>query len=309
MSIWRSCMIFIVFTHLAWTAAAAAEKTWLCSSPSGELQIEVFEGKMLTYRVLYRGKEIIQPSRIAMEFSHVALGSNAEVLESRRREEKQKLMPVVPSKNAFIDDHFHELVLKLRGDYQLVLRAYNDAVAYRIITEFDKDEVMVTSETAEFRFNGNYRTLYLLEPAMFTHFEQYYIDIALRDIDEDKMAFLPVYLAQDDIRLLIMEADLYSYPGMFVAGDGRDRYALRGRFAPYPKKEGVLKQQVADDRDFAVVETAGFIARTTGKRAYPWRVLVVRCSAMQSVSKLPGMQPWLIRKKNLSLVSPSASAL
>ncbi len=253
----------------------AAQKSWICSSPNGQLHIEVQDGEMLAYRVIYRDMEVIQKSQIAMQFKHTIIGSNARILDSYRREVNQQLKPTIPHKNAVIADHFHEMVLELQGDYMLIVRAYDDAVAYRIATNFAQEEAIVESEIAEFRFNGDFQTLYPLEPSMFTHFEQYYKELRLSQIDQDKMAFLPVYLVRDGTRVLIMEADLYSYPGMFVMGSSSDKHALRGKFAPYPKKEGVLTRQFSDGRDYAVVEPADFIAKTTGKRSYPWRIIAV----------------------------------
>jgi alpha-glucosidase len=72
-----------------------------------------------------------------------------------------------------------------------------------------------------------------------------------------------------------MEADLFSYPGMFVVGGSEGERILRGKFSPYPKKEAALKRSYADERDFAVIEAEEFIAKTSGKRSYPWRVLVI----------------------------------
>jgi len=272
----RIAIIVAALIHLfVGSLTVGAQNPWRCSSPNGQLHLEVQDGEALTYRVFYRGREVIGQSRIEMNFEHAAIGPNAQVIENSRREVKQQLKPAIPHKNAVIDDHFHEMVLKLKDDYQLVVRAYNDAVVYRLVTDFAKEEVHVKSETAEFRFNGDYQTLYPLETSMFTHFEQSYKELALSEIDQDKMAFLPVYLTGDDIRVLIMEADLYSYPGMFVTGSSSDPHTLHGRFAPYPRKEGVLKRQSTDERDFAVVEPANFIAKTAGKRSYPWRVIVV----------------------------------
>jgi alpha-glucosidase len=43
---------------------------------------------------------------------------------------------------------------------------------------------------------------------------------------------------------------------------------LDGTFPPYP-----LKEKLVRDRDYQVVESADYIAVTTGKRTFPWRVL------------------------------------
>jgi len=266
----------VVFAGLEAAQAAASTKRQLgVASPNGALKIELGTQKQLSFRVLFRDQEVVGKSPIAMAFNHTAIGDKPTVEGSRRRKVSDEIKPVVPHKNAVIKDRFNELVVDFSGGFQVVLRAYDDAVAYRVVTDFEKQKIRVLSETAEFHFNGDFQTLYPLEPSMFTHFEQYYQELSLSQIDQSKLAFLPVYLTQGDARVLVMEADVQGYPGMFVAGDSENPHVLRGKFAPYPKKEGVLKRDFKDDRDFAVVEPEEFIAQTAGKRAYPWRVLVV----------------------------------
>ena len=73
---------------------------------------------------------------------------------------------------------------------------------------------------------------------------------------------------QVDIDLSVTEADLRSYPGLYLAGTGKP--ALRGILPAYPAEE----EQV-NDRTVRVVTREPFLARTEGPRTFPWRVFVV----------------------------------
>ena len=81
------------------------------------------------------------------------------------------------------------------------------------------------------------------------------------------MATLPAVVApQVGPRVAIAEADVESYPGLWLRATGAA--ALAAAFPPYP-----LEEKAARDRDIKVVRAADYIAVTTGTRAYPWRVL------------------------------------
>ena len=55
----------------------------------------------------------------------------------------------------------NEMNLKLKGDFGVIFRAYNEGVAYRFYTTAGKEkELIIADETAEFNFTGNY-TAYL----------------------------------------------------------------------------------------------------------------------------------------------------
>ena len=53
----------------------------------------------------------------------------------------------------------NEMNLKLRGDYGVYFRVYNEGMAYRFYTS-SKENLIIKNEIAEFRFAGNY-TAYL----------------------------------------------------------------------------------------------------------------------------------------------------
>ena len=66
---------------------------------------------------------------------------------------------------------------------------------------------------------------------------------------------------------MILEADIQDYPGMYLTpGDGNN---LHGVFAPLPTEEFVK------GLNLAVKSRAAYIAKTSGTRSFPWRVVVM----------------------------------
>jgi len=112
-------------------------------------------------------------------------------------------------------------------------------------------------------------------------FQNFYDNCRLSEA-KDILAFLPVTVDCGDVKVTVMESDLESYPGMFISVD-KEKKGLDGVFAPYPKKTDFYPWRVQE----YVTETEDFIAKTTGPRNYPWRVLAVTsCDTQLPVNNL-----------------------
>jgi alpha-glucosidase len=81
-------------------------------------------------------------------------------------------------------------------------------------------------------------------------------------------AFLPATVESGGVKVTILESDLRSYPGMFVKADGN---SLVAEFAKYPKRMDYYRWRGMS----YVAETEDFIAKSTGARTYPWRVMAI----------------------------------
>ena len=80
---------------------------------------------------------------------------------------------------------------------------------------------------------------------------------------------LPVYFSTSKgTKLVLTEADLYDYPNLFAKGNNSN--SITAVFPPYVLKEGSGFGPMATP-----AETADYIAKTTGRRTFPWRALVV----------------------------------
>jgi alpha-glucosidase len=72
-------------------------------------------------------------------------------------------------------------------------------------------------------------------------------------------------------KIVIAEADLMNYPGMFLYNeDGKT--TLKGRFAPVPK---TLKQGGHNELQMLVPEREDYIAALDGACSFPWRIITV----------------------------------
>ncbi len=255
---------------LLWVAAGGASaQSHEVRSPDGRTVVRVASGAQLTWRVEHDGTTVLEASPLSMTLaSGRVLGPDAEVVGTTPRSVDRMLRPVVPEKNAEVPDRFEELRVDFEGGWALVVRAYDDGVAYRFATAF-ADSVVVRGEEATFRFAGNDTAVFGADSTWMSHQEPLYRRIPLDSLPEGTMGLLPLVVeTARGLRLALMESDLEDYPGMHVEGaSGR---AVRGVFPGY-----ALAENRDDVENVSVSERAPYIARCAGTRDYPWRALAI----------------------------------
>lgn len=247
----------------------AAYGNYIFSSPDKEIKVKVRVDKNIYYSVFHKGKEVLKPAAISMAIDNdVILGKNPKITSIKQQSVNQNIYPVIRQKSREIHDNYSELAIGFAGNYSVVFRAFNEGVAYRFETRFNR-EIRVAAEQVEFHFGADHTVYFPEEESFFSHNERYYIKQSLSDIPADKMCSLPVLTAAGSgLKILITESDLKDYPGLWLKGN-RDQ-SLIGKFPGYP-----LKTEQPRDRDVRVVEVADFIAKTNGTRTFPWRIIAI----------------------------------
>ena len=251
-------------------SSAGAQRSYAVQSPDGETRISVTAGPQVGYTVTHRGQVIIGPSPISMTLDGGrVLGRDARVTGSRTRSVSDSIRPVAPVKNAVVRDRYGELRLDFRGGYALEARAYDDGVAYRWVTSFP-DSITVVSEQAAFRFEGSREAVAGLDSTFMTHQEPAWQRVRLDTLRAPRMALLPLLVdVGGGTRVAITESGLEDYAGMYlVHGDPAGALA-----AIFPR--AARAERAKNDRDIEVTERHDYLARTAGRRTFPWRVMIV----------------------------------
>jgi len=252
---------------------AQAGKTYQVKSPDGKINISITTGAAVNWSVKHGETEVIMPSEISITLDNgEVLGKNASIKKSVEASANETIATPIYKKST-VQDNYNQLTLTFKGDYGLVFRAYNDGAAYRWFTQ-KKGEVTILNEEANFNFKDDDKAFlpfvndYRNKDKFNTSFESHYDNVNLSAIKKDTLAFLPVLVdVGNPIKAVILEADLQDYPGMYLTpGDGNN---LHGVFAPYPTEEFL------HNINYVVKSRAGYIAKTTGSRNFPWRVVVI----------------------------------
>lgn len=272
MNIFKS--VIITLSSLALTASLSAKPVEL-KSPDGRTTIS-FES--FKYSVTMDGTQILLPSEIGLRLGDGTVYGGGAKLLSVRRKTVDQVIPALNYKKAEVRDHYNQMTLSYR-DFDLVLRAYNEGVAYRFISK-SKNNFIVESETAQFAFVSDPKAYvpYCKETGTLqeqTHdsYESWYEHISLSEWKKDKLAFLPLVVeAADGYKVAITEADLIDYPSMELCNQDADS-RLEGFWSQYPDR---VIQGGCFNVEGIVKTTKPYIAQDCKPGfTFPWRVLQI----------------------------------
>ena len=246
-----------------------AQKQTELTSPNGELKVSFNISDKIYYDVSYNNDVLLKNNYLQLNLRNEILGQNPKLSNQKRSQVKSESKPVVPLKFSTVKDEYNQLLLTFKGDYSVEFRAYNDGIAYRFITN-KKTEVEVLGEDFVVNFPTGY-LLHLQQPGSFkTAYEEPYTHIESQEWKAtDKMSVLPVLIdTKKQYKILISESDLTDYPCLFLKGTGTN-----GMQSVFPK----VPLEFGDDGDRSVklLKEADYIAKTSGKRNYPWRYFVI----------------------------------
>lgn len=252
-------------------------------SPDKRIKVAVNIKDRIGYAVTFNGDPLLADSYLQLNLDQARLGANAKLIKKTFSTVNTSSNPVIPLKNSTIVNHYNLLKLDFKGDFSVEFRAYNDGIAYRFITN-KKDSIIVNSEDVHLNFSDNVKTAYLETGGFKTSYEILYRQNELGKVDKNKMSVLPILFNTGKYKALLSEADLYDYPCLFVkAVDDKTIDAV------FPKAPLAFGED--GDRSKKILKEADYIAKTVGKRSFPWRFLVItdkdtQLAANQMVYKL-----------------------
>lgn len=238
-------------------------------SPNGEIKVSVDVKDKIYYSVSYGNDLLLKDCRLNLQLANETLGDNPKLRNTKRGVINENVTREVPLKNAVVKNHCNTLRMNFAGNYAVEFRVFDNGVAYRFVTD-KKGENIVMGEDFSIHFPANYKA-HLSQPNGFkTSYEYPYTHVDTEEYKtSDRMSYLPILLETDkSYKILISEADLYDYPCMFLKSNGEN-----GMSSLFPKVP--LEFGEDGDRSLKITKEADYIAKTDGKRSFPWRFMVI----------------------------------
>ncbi len=262
---------------LSYRAQAQGDKHYEITSPDHKLSVKIDAGERLLWSVKHDGTTVIEPSAIDLQLQGQLLGSRVKVSRATKTD-VNKVIDTKLYKKRIVNDHHQELVLDCKGGYKVQFRAYDQGVAYRFVLD-QKGLVTVLSERSSYVFADDPQAIIpFIDPKRSagdkyqTSFENTYTRVALSSMKKDSLAFLPLLVElADGKKAVITEADLEEYPGMYLKRSETPN-SLTSEMAPYPQTE---KRGGYNNVQSVITSRERFIAKISGKRNLPWRVIAV----------------------------------
>ena len=267
----KNCKTFyILFLVLVFfSSTQAAEKKVELVSPNKEIKVSLRITDKIYYSISYNGDVILKDNYLRLTLRDEVLGENPKLSGQKFSDADEMLSPVIPLKFSTVRNHYNQLRMDFKGNYSVEFRAYDDGIAYRFLTN-KKGDIEVMNEDLAINFPAPY-LLHMQQPGSFkTAYEENYTHVNSNEwTPEDKKAVLPLLIdTRKQYKILISESDLSDYPCMFLKGNGQN-----GLISTFPNNP--LEFGEDGDRSLKLLKEADYIAKTSGKRTYPWRYFVI----------------------------------
>lgn len=247
-----------------------AQKSYKLVSPNGDIQLSVTVSDKLYYDIACQNETLLEKGVMQMQIGRQLLGESPKVIGSFTKTVNETIKPVVSFKFSSIPNHYNQLLLKFNGSYSVEFRAFDDGVAYRFIIN-KKGEVEVMNELFQVDFPEDYSMHVQLAGRFKTSYEERYSHMKLSEWKNAKgYTLLPALIeAGSKHKILISESALTDYPAMFLAPVAGNQ----GLSSVFPKNPVEFGDD--GDRSVKLVKEAEYIAKTNGKRSFPWRYFVI----------------------------------
>jgi len=253
--------------------AEASAETRTLSSPDGAISVQVSdESGQARYAVSYRGKPLIAPSGLGLEFSkggRFSYGVKIVGAETGSGEDAYdlpagKVSHVAQKRNELAVDFQEEGGRRLR----VVFRAYDQGVAFRYVLPQQEATAAtnVNDEVTGFSFPKDYGCHGLNLGKFGTSHEGEFDAVQASKFREHNLYDAPVVCQGDNAAFAIAEADLKDWAGMYLTGRGDGRLGLAVKLSPRLDGSGTA------------VKT-----RLGADVASPWRVIMIAPKAGQLV--------------------------
>lgn len=266
--------LLVIILPVALNLSAQKPKTFKISSPDGTIECAVNADTQLTWSVASQQQTIVAPSVISMRLQGgEVLGKNMKVSSVKHTVVNEEIAALMYKKDTVVNN-CNQLTITFRGDYGITFRAYNDGVAYRFFTT-KKDSVFVQAEEASFVFDGDYPCLfpYANDPRdkkdfFQTSFEALYHEGKLSEqLQNDSMSLLPALVSlANGKKVVITEANLAHYPGMYLGKTANNSLTLNGRFPAYPAEAAMGGY---NNINYVVTKRENYIAKQWAKTLFP----------------------------------------
>ena len=237
-------------------------------SPDGKCEIRLDYTKSLLLSVYYNNQQVMAPSAVSMRIREFPEAFQNPVRRKViTRKVNTEIIPVVAEKRSVIPEVYNEKEIWFKGRYAIKIRAYNDGVAWRMITRF-KGDITIDNELLTLNMAAADSVYYGDEDNFVSHSERFYSCRQAGSVKSNEMGILPaVFRKSNGMIAAFTESDLLDYPGLYLLGNDKANGSFSGIF---PKVVDQMKP--TGDRDYGIISRKDYIAVTKGTREFPWRV-------------------------------------
>jgi alpha-glucosidase len=255
---------------IACSASYAKPDHYTLLSPDESLRVEIQLNHTITYSLYSSDHLLLKDCSLSLQLADIRLGLMPKARKAERGSIDEIINRIVHTKNSTTRNHCNTLTLTFDGGYGVEFRAYDEGVAYRLLLNQKQDVVDILGEECTINFADDFKAHMSTTWKFRTGCEEPYKHTTTKNYGyRDEMAYMPLLLeAPTGEKILFSDANVIDYPRIFLRSTGEN-----GMTSLFPKFPTKLEEEW--DRSLKILEEADYIARTSGKRALPWRMFVV----------------------------------
>lgn len=206
-----------------------------------------------TYKITYKGKEVIKPSKLGISLKEGTLLTKNFTIENSDKSSFDENWTPVLGEELSIRNHYNQMIFHLKqtdSDKKLdiVFKVYDEGVAFRYEFPFENkvDYFVISDENTEFNLTGDHKTFWL--PGDYDSQEYNYNETKISEIDVSKLNMengigvksitsnfrvqSPLMMkSADGLYLNIFEAAVNNYPVMHLDVDIKN-FKLKSNLVP-----------------------------------------------------------------------------
>lgn len=226
---------FWIIVLLALIAGSSRAQKYQLFSPDQKLAVEVEISPSVQVKLLRNNIEMLKLSGLSLQFKgNVPDFGKLQVKKVTRKSVNEQVKPLVKEKADQYANQYNEMQVAFKSGVAVDFRLFNEGLAYRFSTSV-KDSLTILSENLKIQLADGDSIRYQPSGSFNSSYETPYEFKPVGAIGSGKLSHLPALIQKKDGPfVMITEADLYNYPGLWLAGTNSTE--LIGTNPPFPKK-------------------------------------------------------------------------
>ena len=270
----------MLLTALLFLSTLSHAQKYELSSPDGKLTAGIEVNQNIRVTLLQEGNIVVKLQNLSLDSSNEKQKNpDFRVQRVMRKRIDEVIKPEIREKSEYLINSCNELEIKFRGIFKITFRLYDHGLAYRFSTT-SRDSLTIYSENLDLLFEVKDSARFQSSSTFSSAYETPYEHKNINELEKGKLCSLPFLVEKENASfLMIAEADLYNYPGLWLKGTGEAQ--LEGTNPPYPKTYKTAGNPYGIGQ---VEEIHNYIAKVNGTRNYPWRIFAVAGSEKDLIS-------------------------
>jgi alpha-glucosidase len=264
----KTTLLLTLLTFLCFQGIA---QKYLLNSPDGKLTIEININQNVSINLLKGNESLLSLSGVSLETAgEKNMFGSLQVKKATRTSVNEEVKPVIREKADTYKNNYNQLVVAFKSNYSLTFRLFNEGLAYRFSTAL-KDSLTILKENLSLHLQENDSIRFQPAQSFRSSYETPYEFKKISTLESGKLCHLPVLIEkQNGSFVMITEADLYHYPGLWIKGTGKAELTVTN--PTFPKKYSYTGSIYEHGQ---IAERFDFMAKVAGSRTYPWRIFAV----------------------------------